>query len=272
MTIESALALILDVSFVVLLFGFAAPRFFNIQYRSITAKNPAWISAHPEIGARLSPPKASIWLSYAVGALLLGLIGYFLAIGWTDLRAIDAMTLPNVTWICLLLGYAALQRVRIGSNIPLPDKRNATLERRNIGEFVNPAWIFAGYGLLAAILGAYIYAFSNHMIEAALFQARSTGMAGIILITAVVLRVSVRRKRSVIDEAWGTAYRKLEMHLFVIVLFAGAGVGLWRLSQDLLHLQSVDDMAVFIGTNLMTQAMVLFFYAHPATKKLLTGK
>jgi multisubunit Na+/H+ antiporter MnhB subunit len=202
----------------------------------LTDRNPEWAAAHPDEIARV---ERSWWLmilpAWGLGSVLLllavqlGLLPPYITPGtqetpaWEVLHATSNMLL---LFGMVLFGVGAWRTLRwIKRNVPLTERRHATLAPRSSDNFV-PRWLkYLIYGLMVITI------VSRPLVDA-LYPARLDNVWGatiLALIMGVLAflagRHGVERPPNHLDRMFGPAYRKLEvwvyfgvMALFVIML------------------------------------------------------
>lgn len=254
----------LTFSEIVLLYGFLFPVVVRLFYEEYMAKNPRWVADNPAFQKRFPSPRYSIWFSYLVGSAWIALLirAYFFERAWL-LKSIffpNALVLyPAVLFGILSFLYACVEHFRLHRRIPLADQRRASLDRRELRDFVNPSWVYLGHLLLIGIVLDNGIAVSRGIVD-----SRSTLRVMIILVLCAVilastLRSSLRRKAGPVDNLFGSSYRKFEVMLVV------AGLYLIVLGGALSTLHFVGHLSVLpspiagtLATSAVVQLLVLY--------------
>jgi hypothetical protein len=214
----------LTFSEIVLLYGFFFPVVVRLFYDGYIAKNRRWVADNPAFQQRFPSPRYSIWFSYLVGSAWIALLVrvYFFERAWL-LKSIffpEALVVyPAVLFGVLSFLYACVEHFRVHRRIPLADQRRASLDRRELRDFLNPCWVYLGYLFLIGIVLANGIAVSRGIVDS---RATMRGMIGLVLcavMLAFALRSSLRRKAGPVDNLFGSSYRKFEVILVVAGLY-----------------------------------------------------
>lgn len=214
----------LTFSEIILLYWFYFPVVVGQFYEGYIAKNRRWVADNPAFQERFPSPRYSIWFSYLVGSAWIALLVrvYFFERAWL-LKSIffpEALVVyPAVLFGVLSFLYACVEHFRLHRCIPLADQRRASLDRRELRDFLNPSWVYLGYLLLVGVVVANVIAVSRGIVD-----ARPTGPRMITLVLCAVIlawtvKSSLRRKAGYVDNLFGNSYRKFEVILVVAGLY-----------------------------------------------------
>lgn len=239
------------ISAIVVLYWISAAGSIRLIDSSFLNKNPQWLADNPAFKARYMDSRYATRGFYFAGMAWLAVLGYLSAAS-----SIEAVVVASVAatflWVAMLFGHACLEYHRTWKKIPLPAKRQVTLERRALRDFVPPAWTYACYSLYALGVGIYVAAMVRGLISIPVFVGRMAGLAIVLVVGTLTLLYCVRRKRQPIDDAW-PAYRKMEVRGNVVVLYACLLVLVWRILQDLFSISLFDDLAFFTTVSALIQ-------------------
>jgi hypothetical protein len=215
----------LTFSEIVLLYWFFLPMVVRLFYEGYIAKNRRWVADNPAFQERFPSPRYSIWFSYLVGSawIALSVRVYFFERAWL-LKSIffpGALVLyPTVLFGVLSLLYACVEHFRRHRRIPLADRRRASLDRRELRDFLNPGWVYLGYLFLVGIIVANVIAVSRGLVDARpTILPRMITLVLCAVILALTLKSSLRRKEGFVDNLFGSSYRKFEVILLVAGLY-----------------------------------------------------
>lgn len=189
-------------------------------------RNPDWLAAHPEVAHRLNDSVWFRWLSYVLGAVsLASLVAAQLGF-WPDALSAptfeperwmvlsDIHTASVIVWLVVFAAASAIFSRWLERNVPLAERRAATLEPRSIETFV-PRWlrraVYTAVGLHLAVwvvVGAIgVYSTTWDFWGTLLFQFV---IAAIFL---VIARGIAHRRPNAMDRMFGPDYRLTEVRL-----------------------------------------------------------
>ena len=252
---------------IIVLYGLAAPTSLRLVRRAYAQRNPAWLAMQPEIMARLQRRSLPLALFYGLATLWLAGLAYAIATGRIDDLLTAVLLLPALAWVVCEAAVGALDYRRIGRKIPLAARRHTTLQRRALRDFAPPAAIVPGCGLLIGIVAVYGSAYSQELIDDRLFGVR---LASLLLGTGLwigTLRYCVRRKRNVVDDTLGPAYRQAEVIGTIACLYLYAGLALLTALQDVYGWYLLDSVTLLAGGSVLIQAALLLWMAHIGARR-----
>ncbi|MES3021866.1 MAG: hypothetical protein V4857_09820 [Pseudomonadota bacterium] len=260
---------VIAASQIAMLYWLTAARMMRLVDGTFFYKNPAWLAAHPEFKQRHATPKSALWTLYALGMAWFALLAYSAArTGRSDLLIILSCA-PTLAWAGYMLCYAAIGHYRVYRKIPLPEKRSVQFERRSLRDFVHPAWTTSCLALYAAAILAYLAGHHLGLIPTQVLVGRMLGIAIILVVGTATLLYCVRRKKQPIDDAWGPAYRQLEVRGNVGMLYGCLIVVGWGMSQDFFATAALSAALFFSAVNLAMQIVWLGFMDSRAVKLIL---
>lgn len=251
---------------IVVLYGFAAPAALRGLYAAWLARNPEWLLAHPDFAASHGPGRA-VALSWLLGAgwlamLLRGVLGDVPAAqDWTGGRdwRIALLIASMLAWVALEWLVTAVELRRIVARIPPPARRRAALVPRTLAAFASPWSIVPGLLMLAALIAAYLRGWYADAVDTPVLAWRLASLASGVLIWALVLRHSVRRRREAGDELLGDWYRRAEVRGCIACLYLFALAAGWRALQDLSGIYLPGEVDFFSWASVLLQAVLLLW-------------
>ncbi len=242
----------------VVLYWLAAPATFRLIYQSYLTKNSEWIANHPEFVRRYAQEKYAIWLSRLLGAVWIAIAIWGLVAAASEQWLIGLLLLSMLVWLVLELTVSGIEYQRVYKKIPLPKKRHASLERRMLIGLANPAWIYAGLSVLAAIGAIYVYAYCRELIDVDLLLWRLGSLIAGAVMSIAFLLYCVRRRKQEIDDALGPRFRRSETLGAIYCLYFFAIAMAVRELQDLFGISLINDVIFFAVASIVLQVFVLF--------------
>ncbi len=207
-------------------FYFVLPRHTRARNRLFLAeRNAAWLAAHPNAPSRYNGSRAYLWSCYAFGAAWLGVLCAFQLgmlpepsppegqtdLGWQMLWGITMLSC--LFGLLLLFAGSIVFSVRCAGKVPLTERRQATLERRSIDDFV-PRWVrTAIYALAIVNLAAWLIVGALQIYSTPIFWARVVIMFGLSAFFFVATNAAVNRRPTAVDRVFGPAMRRTEVRV-----------------------------------------------------------
>ena len=196
----------------------------------IADRNPGWMADHPEFGRRLGESRWFPWSCLLCGSVsVLALLA--LQIGawpqplefaratpeWEMLKDLNSALL--IAGLIYLAICAALFYRWLHANVPRSSRRQATLERRSLHDYVPRMFQYAVYAVFALHLAIWVavgvtgrYA-TPGFSGAVVFQFAVSGVFLLFMMNAV------RRRPGTMDRMFGSSYRRAEVRgAFVVQL------------------------------------------------------
>lgn len=182
-------------------------------------RNPEWTAAHPDVIARLSDDRwfrrtCRAWGSLSL-VVLLGLQleawtpGAFAGPKWEALKDANSMLLGAGALFLLVCG--AVFGRWVTQHVPVAERRQATLTRRRLADFV-PAWASVTvYGLVVVHLAAWVAAAFMQDHRSPDFWGRCAASALASAIFIFFVQFGVNRRPGTMDRVIGPAYRRFEV-------------------------------------------------------------
>jgi len=207
-------------------------------------RNAEWAAAHPDLVRRIAGVRWRLWLSYALGAISLAVLASFQLGLWTA-PSDRGGTIPPKWMILWLLSMAAMiAAMVIGGAIgiqgyvafrrlvPIAPRRQATLERRSLDDFVPRGIQLAAYSLNLVTLAAWVAAGIAGTHSSPVFWQRVTILFVLSGFFFVVAQAMVARRANAMDRVIGPAYRRWEMRWVFSTLFLPPVIGAVRLYEE----------------------------------------
>jgi hypothetical protein len=249
---------------------------FGVQ--KLADRNPVWVDANPEAAERIGGGGWLVWSCYLWGVLsLAGLLSLALGEWPLSLRssALGGETwdrLKNLSSILLIVGLIyyfgcqALLERRRRRIVPLAERRQATLDRRSIDDFI-PRWLrVAAYAMAGMQAAAWLAAALWHDISGERLWAGLISLLIFSSISFIVTRLSVGRRHNALDRMFGPGYRQAEVRtafsceVLIIVMFA------LRLSSEIVDPLTLNvDRVLHLGLVMLITAGVLHLTRHPTS-------
>jgi hypothetical protein len=258
---EHWFALLVVLSQVAVLQFYAVPYGTRLMYRRALGRNPAWVAEHPEFTAENPAPRASLWISYAMGLSIYAWI--FFAPDAARIF-IPHDTTPESLLVDSIIASGLLMMVhhsvyllrvrRMIRRIPPPEIRKASLDRRALRDFLPIGWVYAAGVLIAAVCAVYTYALSAEIISRELFFARVHGLFVCCAICAGVVLYALRRKPTEADEIFSGRFRLWEVRSSVALLYFIAAIGVRCILGDIFDVWLFSDLGFFVAMSIATQA------------------
>ena len=248
---------------------------FTLPY--VADRNPEWLAAHPDVAAKLTDGRAFRLAYHAWGTVSLALLLSFQmdalapmfgsrAPGtrkWELLKDVNStLVLPGVVLFGLL---CVVFTRRLNTTVPLAARRQATLTRRSIDDFV-PRWIRrVVYGFVGAVIVAWLVAAGVQWPATARFWGRFIALAAVNPVLGFFVRLGVNRAPNVMDRLFGPTFRSNEVRFGFAMQLLPPLVGLVRLYEEVMHTELVDlNRAMHLGVATLVTAWVLrFAIYHP---------
>ena len=189
---------------------------------TLADRNPEWVASHPEEIRKLTSGRGFVWMCRAWGALcvtVLLLLQTQLFPRWLPVPADTSKweAIKDVNSMLLIAGLVGLvgSMVLVGrwveKNVPVSARRQATLERRAIADFV-PRWFRV---LTHALVGLHATAWLTVMVmqlySTSAFRGRLALALGMPVVFAFMNRLSVNRRPGAMDRIFGPAFRRREV-------------------------------------------------------------
>ena len=249
-------------SFTVVFWG-AIPAWSRFTIPAIAARNPEWVLSHPDAERRFAANRwfrvsCRVWAVLSLAALLAVqtcawspslLVG---APRWEALKDLNSALL--ITALLAVFGCFLQFERWLRTNVPRAARREATLVRRSVDDYVpRPAQLVV-YGIVILHLAVWLIVGVTGRASGAGFWGMLTFqyvMSGVFLLLAMA---AVQRKPSAIDRIFGSSYRRTEVRVAFACQFAPLMNGAARLYEQtggatlesldrLLHLGLVASVA-----------------------------
>jgi hypothetical protein len=186
-------------------------------------RHPGWLAAHPEAARTLLEGRWFWWCAYALGAAGIAVLVAVQTGFWPQALSAPAfeperwMVLSDVNtglvflWLAYFAGSSVLFNHWLKKNVPLAERRQATLERRSIEAFVPPALRAAVYAIVALHLGVWVFVGIAGLYSTQAFWGYMTFQFAIAAVFFLIARLVVLRRPSAMDRIFGPAFRRTEV-------------------------------------------------------------
>jgi hypothetical protein len=257
---EHWFALLVVLSQVAVLQFYAVPYGTRLMYRRALNRNPEWVAEHPEFTAENPAPRASVWISYAMGLAIYARVFFapdaapiFIPHDTTsESLLVDSIIASGL--LMLVHHSVYLLRVRrMIRRVPPPEIRKASLDRRALRDFLPIGWVYAAGALIAAVCAVYTYALFAEIIPRETFFARVHGLFICCAIWAGIVLYTLRRKPTEADEILSGRFRLWEVRSIVALLYFIAAVGVWRILGDIFDVWLFSDLGFFVVMSIAIQ-------------------
>jgi len=215
-------------------------------------RNAEWVAAHPERVRKMASRRWPFWLSYALGAASLAVLGGAQLGLWDPPTMRNGMALPKWMWLWSLAMDAMLVAILVGAPIgiashlllkrlvPVATRRQATLERRSLDTSV-PRWMqLVTYVLVLTSLAAWIVAGVLGAHSSSIFWMRVAIMFLLSGFFFVATRAVVARRSNALDRIFGPSYRPWEVRMTFSTQILPPIVGAIRLTEEVTGTQLFD--------------------------------
>jgi hypothetical protein len=207
-------------------------------------RNPEWMAAHPDFVRKLQRGRWNLWLSYALGAASIAVLASLQLGLWTPEPMPDGTPVPRwaVLWqlamasmiLAMVAGGSAglIAHFRLRKLIPVAARRQATLERRSLDDYV-PRWVRYGvYALVIANLAAWVAAGIAGTHSSPVFWSRVVIMFVLSAVFYLATKATVGRRPGVLDRVIGPPYRRREVRYVFAMQVTPPLIGALRLYEE----------------------------------------
>jgi hypothetical protein len=232
---------------------------------TIVDRNPDWLATHPEMSRYLSVSTGFLRVWYAWAAISIVILLAVL-LGWRPFGGTDPTWEVLKDWHgrLLMLGVAGwfasagLWFLWLKRNVPLADRRSATLHPRTTAEYLSLPWRVTVETLSILHLAIWVavgFASPDLVPD---YWAKFAGMVAMTVVLAAVAWWTPRRRPGYPDRIFGESFRRVELRVCYLLrltpLVAGAmvfgealtGVDLARVGHLALVLLVSALIAVFL--------------------------
>jgi hypothetical protein len=235
----------------------------------IADRNPGWLADHPESEWRLVESRWFRWSCLMWGSVsLLALLAFQFDVWPEQLASLRAApqwealkNLNSTLFIAGLIHVAACAVLFfrwLDANVPLSSRRQATLERRSLHDYVPRPLQFVGYAVIVVHLAMWVvvgltgpYA-TTAFWGAMAFQFVISGVFLLLVITAV------RRRPGAMDRVVGQGFRRTEVRLAFAAQLLPLPNGIARLYEQVAGTSSQSfDRFMHLGFVLLVVALAV---------------
>ena len=238
----------------------------------VTDRNPEWLAAHPEVASKLTDGRWYRWVYYGWGTVSLAvLLGFQMDVmpppfgshapgtpKWEVLKDVNSVLLiPGI----VLLGVSGILFTRwLNTAVPLAPRRQATLTRRSIDDFV-PRWIQRlTYGFVSVVILAWLATGVLQGPVTGEFWGRFVVLAALSPAFEFFVRLAVNRPPYVMDRIFGPKFRASEVRIGFAMHLLPPLVGVVRLYEQVAGTELVDlNRAMHLGVAMIVTAWALRF-------------
>jgi hypothetical protein len=249
---------------------------FTLPY--VADRNPEWLAAHPEVAAKLTEGSWFRWAYYGWGIASLAVL---LAVQidvippmfgsqspgtpkWEVLKDVNSvLILPGVV---LFAVSGIVFTCWLNTAVPLAPRRQATLTRRSIDDFV-PRWIQRlTYGFVSVVILAWLATAVLQWPVTGEFWGRFVVLAPLSPAFEFFVRLAVSRPPYVMDRIFGPTFRVSEVRIGFAMHLLPPLAGLVRLYEHVAGTELVDlNRAMHLGVAMIVTAWALRFAMYYAT-------
>ena len=191
----------------------------------IESRNPGWLAAHPDAAQRLTRHGWFQRFCYVVGALSLALLIAAQTGIWPDALSApafeaerwmvlsDLFTALMLLWLLYFGGSSVVFARWLKREVPLADRREASLEPRSIAAFVPRPLRLAIYSAVALHLSAWVLTGALGAYSSPTFWGGLAFQFGIALIFILIVRFIAERPPNVMDRTFGQEFRRTEVRV-----------------------------------------------------------
>jgi len=235
----------------------------------IADRNPGWLADHPESERRLVARHWFRWSCLLWGSVsLLTLLAFQLDVRPQQLAFLpaapkwEALKDLNSTLFIAGLSYVAACAVGffrwLDTNVPLSSRRQATLERRSLHDYVPRPLQYAVYAVIVLHLAVWAVVGVTGRYATAVFWG---GMAFQFVISGVFLLfvlTAVRRRPGAMDRIFGPGYRRTEVRAAFAAQLLPLPNGIARLYEQVASTSSDNlDRFMHLGLVLLVVALAM---------------
>jgi hypothetical protein len=239
----------------------------------IADRNPEWLAGHTEIARRLADSEWFRWSCLLWGTVSLALLLAVQFETW-PLRLALARDTPKwealkdlnsalvITGLLYLTACAVFFFRWLSVNVPLAARRQATLDRRSIHDYVPRVVQYTVCGAIALHVGLWAAAGISGRYTTQAFWGALAFQLAISAVFACFVVYAVRRRPAAMDRIFGSGYRRTEVRVAYVMQLLPLVNGAARLYE---HVAAVPidslDRLLHLGVVLLVVALAI---AHAA--------
>lgn len=262
---------------VLLLWVFLPRHGWQFGAATIADRNPDWLAAHPEVDAYLKNSTRFLRVWYAWAAIS---IAWLLAVqlGWRPLGGTAPSWEVLKGWHGLVtilgmvgwFGSAGLWFHWLKRNVPLSDRRSATLRPRTTAEYLSLPWRLTVEGLTGLHLVAWVVVgLTLTDPEPAHWETgyweKFAFIVAMTALFAVFAWFVPRRRPGYPDRIFGASYRRAEIRVAYVLRLAPLIAGITAIAE--VFTGSDFDRAAHLALVLLVSGMVAaFVFMRPAAR------
>ena len=211
----------------------------------IRSRNPAWLEAHPDVAQRTGRARIFQRVSYALGVLSVALLVAAQTGVWPQALSApafepehwmvlsDLLTGLVIVWLLYFAAGAAIFSRWLNREVPLAERREASLERRSIDRFVPRALQIVVYTAVGLHLTAWVAVGLLGAYSSDAFWGSVAFQFGIALIVLLIARFVAERAPNVMDQTFGPVFRLTEARLAFVAQLAPLMNGFMQLQREI---------------------------------------
>jgi hypothetical protein len=243
---------------------------------TIAERNPEWAAEHTTVLPQIAGSLLLRAACYFCGALGIAASLAFMLYGdqvtwlstkpWQTLSAINAI--PALAGGVFLVMQSIVATRRIERHVPLAERRQATLQRRSMENFV-PAWIrMAIPALQIAIFGGVAVAGLLADAPASHWTGLGVGVFASVMVGIVTVSTVEQRANS-LDRLYGAAFRRFSVHTlvgfqFLILFWAAMGLYQYVTGSTAIDAKRIGFLSIILFPLLATLASLARFRKPPS--------
>jgi hypothetical protein len=235
----------------------------------VADRNPELLAAHPELLERFTDNRwfirsCHIWGAVSLVVLLSFLVGIWpqamFALApdeerWDVLKDINSLLLSMGLFCCTVFGVVWVRRFH--RQVPLAERRQATLERRSLDDFASRWLVMAIYVAIGLHAAAWLTVGILNLYSTRVFWVQFGLVVVLSAIFLLALHAGVNRRPHAMDRIFGSAYRRTEVHFGLLAQLLPL-VNVVRLYEEVTRTVLVDfnramhlSVALFVAVNLL---------------------
>ena len=230
--------------------------------------NSIWLKQHAEFTNHIALAKIFKYFSSSLAiASLIAIIYYGFNMSDSD-RLLALLLAPNFIWIGGFGIYMMLFQFLVTKRIPTPEIRSASMNNRQLRNYL-PMWlIYLAYGLLALIFTIYIWAYFSQTITAELLTRRLTGLGIFIITMSLITYKSFKNKVSEFTFIFGQNGRKIEAIINCGLLYTSSLLGIVLILSDIFGIVIFTPLSFVLVAHLCVQIYLITLFFHAKGKNI----
>jgi len=230
----------------------------------ITDRNPDWLAAHPEVTAYLENSTGFVKIWYAWATIS---VAFLLAVrlGWRPFGGTGPSWGVLKDWHMLLLMFGVLGWFAsaglwfrwLKRNVPLADRRSATLRPRTTAEYLSMPWRVTVETATALHLAAWVVVGVTRTELVPNYWGKFVFIVAMTVFFAAFALLVPRRRPGYPDRIFGEVYRRVEMRVVYVMRLSPIVAGGMTLAEQLVG--GDFDRAAHLALVLLVSGMLAAF-------------